>query len=239
MVKISDLGIELYADGADYKGIIELNQKSFIKGITTNPSLMKKAGIADYEGFAKEVLKVVTAKPISFEVFSDDLQEMKRQARKIQSWQKNVFVKIPVCNTKGESTAGIVQELSHEGIQLNVTALFTLEQIKDMIAALSPDTSSILSVFAGRTSETGVDPMPIIKTAKSLIATKPKIKLLWACVREVYNIIQAQESGCDIITVPHDILAKAELTLGKSLEDMTLEAVRAFDKDARSVGFKL
>lgn len=239
MKSLNDLTIQLYADGADKAGILDLYAKPYIKGLTTNPTLMKKAGITDYEAFAKEVLQTVTAKPISLEVFTDDLSEMRRQAMKINGWAKNVYTKIPITNSRGESCLPLIEELGKEGVKLNVTALLTLKQVAGVAEALNPAVPSVVSVFAGRIADTGVDPMPIMRASGALLHEQPKAELLWASTREVLNIFQAQECGCAIITVPHDILAKADKMYGMDLTELSLDTVKLFAKDAISAGFKL
>ncbi len=239
MKSLNDLTIQLYADGADKAGILDLYAKPYIKGLTTNPSLMKKAGISDYEAFAKEVLLSVTGKPISLEVFTDDLTEMRRQALKINGWAKNVYTKIPITNSRGESCLPLIKELGKEGVKLNVTALLTLPQVAGVAEALNPAVPSVVSVFAGRIADTGVDPMPIMRASGALLHAQPKAELLWASTREVLNIFQAQECGCAIITVPHDILAKAAKMYGMDLTELSLDTVKGFAKDAVSAGFKL
>lgn len=236
---LSDLKVHLYADGADKAGILELHAKPYIKGLTTNPTLMKKAGIKDYEAFAKDILQTVTAKPISLEVFSDEFPEMKRQALKINSWGANVYTKIPITNSRGESALPLIKELGQQGVKLNVTALLTLEQVAGVAAALNPEVPSVVSVFAGRIADTGVDPMPIMRASGALLHAQPKAELLWASVREVLNLLQAEESGCKIVTVPHDILAKAAKMLGNDLTALSLDTVKMFAKDASDAGFKL
>ena len=239
MPNLTDLKIQIYADGADKAGILDLYAKPYIKGLTTNPSLMTKAGIKDYEAFAKDILQVVTAKPISLEVFTDDLAEMKRQALKIASWGRNVYVKIPITNSVGVSCLPLIRELGQQGVKLNITALFTLEQVAGVAAALNPAVPSVVSVFAGRIADTGVDPMPIMRAAKALLAGQPKAELLWASVREVLNLFQAEEAGCAIVTVPHDILAKAAKMYGMDLTALSLDTVKMFAKDAAAAGYKL
>jgi transaldolase len=239
MKSLNDLKIQLYADGADKAGILDLYAKPYIKGLTTNPSLMKKAGIKDYEAFAKEVLTKVTAKPISLEVFTDDLTEMKRQAMKITAWGKNVYTKIPITNARGESCLPLIKELGQAGVKLNVTALLTLKQVAGVADALNPAIPSVVSVFAGRIADTGVDPMPIMRACGALLYAQPKAELLWASTREVINIMQAEECGCAIITVPHDILAKASKMFGQDLTDLSLDTVKGFSKDAVDAGFTL
>jgi transaldolase len=239
MKSLNDLKIQIYADGADKAGILELYAKPYIKGLTTNPTLMNKAGIKDYEAFSKDILKTVTAKPISLEVFTDDLIDMKRQALKIASWGSNVYVKIPITNSVGLSCIPLVKELAQQGVKLNITALLTLAQVRDVAAVLNPNVPSVVSIFAGRIADTGVDPMPIMRAAGALLEGQPKAELLWASVREVLNILQAEESGTKIVTVPHDILAKAAKMLGTDLTALSLDTVKMFAKDAAAAGFKL
>jgi transaldolase len=230
--------IKLYADGADLNGMIEEYKKGIASGFTTNPTLMKKAGVKSYEEFAKAALKAIPDLPISFEVFSDDLPGMEREARKIGSWGKNVYIKIPVTNTRGESTAPLVNKLSHDGLKLNVTAILTLDQVKTVSKALSPDTPSIVSVFAGRIADTGVDPMPIMKDSVKVLKSNPKTELLWASTRELLNLIQAESCGCHIITITNDILKKTPL-VGKDLGQLSLETVQMFYSDAQSAGYNI
>jgi transaldolase len=239
MKSLNELAIQLYADGADKAGILDLYVKPYIKGLTTNPTLMKKVGIKDYEAFARDVLQTVTAKPISLEVFSDDFAEMRRQATKIKSWGGNVYVKIPITNSRGESSLQLIKELGKEGVKLNITALLTLTQVAGVAEALNPAVASVVSVFAGRIADTGVDPMPLMRACGALLHAQPKAELLWASTREVLNIIQAQECGCAIITVPHDILAKAAKMFGLDLTEVSLDTVKTFAKDAADAGFKL
>lgn len=239
MKSLNDLKIQIYADGADKAGILELYAKPYIKGLTTNPSLMKKVGIKDYEAFSKDILKSVTAKPISLEVFTDDFPEMKRQAAKINSWGSNVYVKIPITNSRGESSLPLIKELAQQRVKLNITAILTLAQVRDVAAALNPAVPSVVSVFAGRIADTGVDPMPLMRASAALLEGQPKAELLWASVREVLNIFQAEESGCKIVTVPHDILAKAAKMLGMDLTALSLDTVKMFAKDAAEAGYKL
>ena len=239
MKSLNDLKVQIYADGADKAGILDLYAKPYIKGLTTNPSLMKKAGVKDYEAFAKEILQTVTAKPISLEVFTDDVADMKRQALMINSWGKNVYTKIPITNSKGESCLPLIKELGAQGVKLNVTALLTLKQVEGVAAALNPAVPSVVSVFAGRIADTGVDPMPIMRACGPLLAGQPKAELLWASTREVLNLFQAQEAGCKIITVPHDIIAKAAKMLGMDLTELSLDTVKGFLKDSTDAGFKL
>ncbi len=239
MISLNDLKIQIYADGADKAGILDLYAKSYIKGLTTNPSLMKKAGVTDYEAFAKGILRTVTAKPISLEVFSDEFAEMKRQALKIAAWGPNVYVKIPITNSRGESSIPLIRELAAQRVQLNVTAIFTLAQIRDVAAALNPAVPSVVSVFAGRIADSGRDPMPLMRAGRALLEDLPKAELLWASVREVLNILQAEECGCHIVTVPHDILGKAAKMLGTDLAALSLDTVKTFAKDAAAAGYTL
>jgi len=236
---LHDLKIQIYADGADKKGILDLYAKPYIKGLTTNPTLMNKAGIKDYEAFARDILQTVTAKPISLEVFADEFPEMKRQARKIAAWAANVYVKIPITNSRGETSIHLIKELAAEAVQLNITAILTLEQVRTVAAVLNPNVSSIVSVFAGRIADTGVDPMPVMRTSREILADQPKAELLWASVREVLNILQAEQSSCHIVTVQHDILAKAAKLLGMDLTALSLDTVKMFAKDATDAGYRL
>lgn len=234
---LEKLRVKIFADGADQAGILSLNANPLIQGMTTNPTLMRKAGIANYEAFAKEILQHVTSKSISFEVFSDEFPEMKRQALKIASWAKNVFVKIPITNTRGESSLPLVRELGKQGVQLNITAILTLDQVRGVSEALNPAVSSVVSVFAGRIADTGVDPEPILRASRALLHNQPKAELLWASVREVLNIFQAEACGCHIVTVPHDILNKAIKTTGTDLAALSLDTVKMFAADAHAAGF--
>ena len=239
MKTLNELTIQLYADGADKAGILDLYAKPYIKGLTTNPSLMKKAGIKDYESFAKDILQSVTAKPISLEVFTDDLTEMKRQALKITAWAKNVYTKIPITNSRGESCLPLIKELGQQGVKLNVTALLTLKQVAGVADALNPAVPSVVSVFAGRIADTGRDPEGIMRESLEILKPLPKAELLWASVREVLNIFQADACGAHIVTVQHDILAKALKMAGMDLAELSLDTVRMFDRDAKSAGFTL
>jgi transaldolase len=237
---LADLRIKLFADGADKAGILGLNANPLIKGMTTNPTLMRKAGITDYEAFARDVLQTVTTKPISFEVFSDEFPEMRRQAMRIANWQRNVFVKIPATNTRGESCVALAKELSAEGVQLNITAILTVPQVAGFVAVLDPNVPSVLSVFAGRVADTGRDPAVAMKECLRLVnARLPKGELLWASVREVLNIFQADACGCDIVTVPHDILNKAIKMTGMDLDALSLDTVKMFAGDALAAGYAL
>jgi transaldolase len=239
MITLDNLKIQIFADGADKAGILDLYSKSYIKGLTTNPTLMKKAGIKDYELFAKDILETVTAKPISLEVFSDEFSEMKRQALKIAAWGRNVYVKIPITNSLGESSIPLVRELAAQQVQLNITAILTLAQVRDVAAALNPAVPAVVSVFAGRVADTGLDPMPLMRASRALLEGLPNAELLWASVREVLNLFQAEECGCHIVTVPHDILGKAEKMLGADLAALSLDTVRMFARDAAGAGYSL
>ncbi len=231
--------IKIYSDGADRASLLEMNGNPKVSGLTTNPSLMRKAGITDYRGFCKEVLGQVTEKPISFEVFADEISEMKRQALEIKTWGKNVYVKIPITNSKGESTLSLVKELSHAGVKLNVTALFTIEQVKGTCDAVKGGAPALVSVFAGRIADSGVDPMPLMRTSRELcLAAGKDVELLWASTREVYNIVQAEEAGCHIITAPADIIKKMA-GFGKDPGALSLETVRTFKSDSEAAGFQL
>ena len=237
-MQLDNLNIKIFADGAEIESIKKLNSNKFIKGFTTNPSLMKKAGINNYKDFAIKLLSEIKDKPISFEVFSDEIPEMEKQAYEISKWGKNVNVKIPVTNTRKESTAELIRKLSSKGIICNVTALFTTDQIKLVHDAIDKSTPSILSVFAGRIADTGVDPENIMKYSVDLAKSKPKMVILWASTRETLNIFQAEKIGCKIITVPHEILGKLNY-LDKNLEDFSLETVKSFYKDSIAAGFKI
>jgi transaldolase len=236
---LQDLRVKIFADGADKAGMLNLNANPLIRGMTTNPTLMRKAGIQNYEAFAKDILTSVTAKPISFEVFSDEFEEMRRQALKIASWQKNVYVKIPITNTRGESSLPLVRQLAGEGVRLNITAILTLEQVRSTSEALNPVVPSVVSVFAGRIADTGRDPEPIMRKCLALLEAQPKAELLWASVREVLNIFQADDCGCHIVTVPHDILGKALKLAGLDLAALSLDTVKMFAQDAQAAGFSV
>jgi transaldolase len=236
---LTDLNIKIFADGADKKGMLELNANPLIKGMTTNPTLMRKAGLTDFEAFARDILQSVTAKPLSLEVFSDEFPEMKRQALKINAWAGNVYVKIPITNTRRESSLPLIKELADAGVKLNVTAILTLEQVKGVAAALNSRVPAVVSVFAGRIADTGFDPVSIMVESKKIIAGLPQAELLWASVREVLNIFQANDCGCHIVTVPHDILGKAMKMAGMDLSDLSLDTVKMFAGDAKAAGFTL
>lgn len=238
MKTIADLRVKIFADGADKEGMIEMAAKPFIKGLTTNPTLMRKAGITDYKSFALDILKAIPVKPISFEVFSDDFEEMERQAIQIAGWADNVYVKIPVTNTKQEPAYALLQRLSKRRIKLNVTALMTLKQVQDVAATLDPDVPSYISVFAGRVADTGRDPVPHMAEAVELLKEMPQAELIWASPRELLNIFQADSIGCHIITVTNDVLKKLTL-VGKNLDDYSLDTVKMFYNDAMSAGYAI
>lgn len=239
MKNLANLKVKIFADGADKAGMLQLNTNPLIKGMTTNPSLMRKAGVHDYEAFARDILKSITEKPISFEVFSDEFPEMRRQAMKIKEWARNVYVKIPITNTRAESSLPLVRELAQEGVKLNITAMFTEEQVTGVAKALNPKVPAVVSVFAGRIADVGEDPMPHMRNANKILAGLPQAELLWASVREVLNIFQADECGCKIVTVPHDILNKAMKLVGTGLPEMSLDTVKLFAVDAKAAGFNL
>ena len=237
--RLLDLPVKIFADGADLQGIAELSRQPYIDGLTTNPTLMRKVGLTDYEIFARAVLKEVKSKPISFEVFSDDFSEMRRQALKIHGWQGNVYVKIPITNTSGESSIPLIEQLAGEGVKVNITAVLTPRQVKAVAAVLNRRVPAIVSVFAGRIADTGVDPMPIMKESIEILRDLPKAELLWASVREVLNVFQAAACRCHIVTEPHDILKKFVELTGKDLEELSLDTVRMFHRDAAAAGFEL
>ena len=233
-----DLRVKLFADGADLKGIAEMARHPLIKGFTTNPTLMRKAGVTEYRRFAQEVLAVVPERPVSFEVFSDEFAEMERQALEIASWGRNVYVKIPVTNTRAEFSGPLIQHLSAAGVQLNVTALMTPQQVADVAAGFTPGTSNFVSVFAGRIADTGRDPVPLMAQAVQILRATPGAELIWASPRELLNIFQAEAIGCHIITVTSDVLAKLPL-VGKDLLAFSLETVQMFRHDALKAGLSL
>ncbi|HTD68023.1 MAG TPA: transaldolase [Candidatus Limnocylindria bacterium] len=240
MNPLAQLKVKIFADGADKKSMLDLYANPLIKGLTTNPSLMRKVGITDYEAFAGEILQTVKDKPISFEVFSDDFPEMKRQALKIAAWQKNVYVKIPIMNTRSESSLPLIRELGQHGVQLNITAILTLDQVRGVADALNPQVASVVSVFAGRIADTGVDPEPHMREALDILSAKQsKAELLWASVREVLNIWHAERCGSHIVTVPHDILNKAIKMTGMDLFALSLDTVKMFATDAQAAGFSV
>ncbi len=238
MKKIEDLKIKIFSDGADKKEMFDMNSRTFIKGFTTNPSLMRKTGIKNYEIFAKDVLSMIKEKPISFEVFSDDFDEMEKQAIKIASWADNVYVKIPITNTKKQNSANLIKRLSEKKVKLNITAIMTLDQVKTAIKMLDKKIPNIISVFAGRIADTGRDPIPIMKDCLNEVKNNPNSELLWASSRELLNIIQADSIGCHIITVTNDIINKLKL-INLDLEEYSLNTVKAFYKDASEANFNI
>lgn len=238
MKKIDALKVKIFADGADKTDMLEMYAKPYIKGLTTNPTLMKKAGITDYRAFCKDILTSIKDKSLSFEVFSDDFDEMERQALEIASWGSNVYVKIPVTNTKQQTCYALVKKLATQKVQLNVTALMTLVQVRDVVASLNPHVPSYVSVFAGRIADTGIDPVPLMKAAVEQLKLAPASELIWASPRELLNIFQADEIGCQIITVTNDIIKKLSL-VGYDLDKFSLDTVKMFYEDAVAAGFKL
>jgi transaldolase len=236
---LDQLNIKLFADGSDKARMLDLYRNRSIRGLTTNPSLMYKSGVRDYEDFARGVLEVITEKPISFEVFADDFVEMRQQALQIQAWQSNVFVKIPVTNTRGASSLELIRDLAKDGVQVNVTAVMSAQQVSHIAEVLQPEVPSIVSVFAGRIADTGRNPEPVMRTCRDLLKPLSRAELLWASVREILNIFQAENCGCDIVTVPFDMLKKAEQMLGTDLDELSLATVRMFASDAQAAGFSL
>jgi transaldolase len=237
-VDLSTLKTKIFADGAELEGMLALYRLPYIKGFTTNPTLMRKAGITDYAAFAGEVLAAIPDRPISFEVFSDDFAEMERQAREIATWGKHVYVKIPVTNTARVPAYDLIHRLSHASIRVNVTAVMTLDQVRAVVGALRGGAASNVSVFAGRIADTGRDPMPLMAQALDILHAAPSAELIWASPRELLNVLQASEIGCHIITVTQDILKKLTL-IGKDLDDYSLETVKMFHDDAQAAGFSL
>jgi transaldolase len=235
----ANLKIAIYADGADVRDMVAARDAGLIQGFTTNPTLMRKSGITDYQSFAREALAATGDMSISFEVFADEFDEMERQARLIATWGASVYVKIPITNTRGQSSIPLIARLSAAGVKLNITAILTLGQVRDVVDALDPATPAIVSVFAGRIADTGVDPVPLMREAAAICAAKPKAQLLWASPRELLNIFQADEVGCHIITVTSDILKKFSTMVGKPLDELSLDTVKMFYNDAAAAGFKL
>ena len=235
---IDRITTKIFADGADLDGILGLARDPMIEGFTTNPTLMWKAGLTEYEEFARRLLAEITDKPISFEVFADDADEMRRQALKLATWGENVYVKIPVTTTSGESMDALVRELSSEGVQVNVTALFTTDQVETIASAVADGAPSCVSVFAGRIADAGIDPVPVMRSAVEILESAPRAELIWASPREVLNLVQADDVGCDIITMTHDLIAKIP-SLGKDLDQFSLETVQMFHRDAAAAGFSL
>lgn len=234
----ANLRIRIFADGADKSGILDLYKNPLIQGFTTNPTLMRQVGIADYEAFAREILGEIPDRPFSLEVFSDDFDEMGRQARKLAALGPNVYVKIPITNTRGESSAPLVRALTQENIKLNVTALMTVEQVRSTAEALAGSPSAYISVFAGRVADAGVDPLPIMTESLAIMSSQPKLELIWASPREIFNLVQADRIGCHIITITHDLLKKLP-SLGKDLTEFSLDTVKMFHRDAQAAGYKL
>ena len=238
MKNVSDLNVKIFADGADKADMLEMYSKPFIKGLTTNPTLMKKAGISNYKAFCIDILSMISDKPVSFEVFSDDFSEMERQAMEIASWGENVYVKIPITNTKKEPCYHLVKKLAAEKVKLNVTAIMTLDQVKKVVTNFQPNVPSYVSVFAGRIADTGIDPLPLMANAIQALKVAPSSELIWASPRELLNIFQADEIGCHVITVTKDILKKLSL-IGYDLDNYSLDTVKMFHDDALAAGFKL
>lgn len=238
MSKVDQLRVKIFADGADFDGIMKMYANPLIKGFTTNPTLMRKAGISDYEAFGRKLLGAIPDRPVSLEVFDDDFDEMERQALAIASWGKNVNVKIPVMNTKREFAGPLIKRLSAAGVAVNVTAVFTLDQVRRVTDCLHDSTPAIVSVFAGRVADTGIDPVPLMAEAVSILKAKPKAELIWASPRELLNVFQADAIGCHIITVTNDIIAKLAL-VGKNQDDYSLETVQMFYRDASAAGYTI
>jgi transaldolase len=239
MLSIDSLKVKIFMDGADIESIKKSAEKfPFVKGFTTNPTLMRKTGVNDYRDFALRAIEASGGAPISFEVFSDEFEDMERQSRIISSWGENVFVKIPITNTRGESSSGLIERLSGDGVRLNVTAILSLEQARIAVAALSDAAPSIVSVFAGRIADTGVDPVPVMKECRRLMLGHPRAELLWASTREILNIIQADFADCHIITVTEGVIGKLNL-LGRDLDEYSLDTVKMFYNDAAAAGYRL
>ena len=238
MKSVDQLTVKIFADGADKSGMLEMYAKPWIQGFTTNPTLMRKAGISDYATFAREIVAAIPDRPLSFEVFSDDFDEMERQALRIREWGENVYVKIPVTNTKGESSCALVKRLAEASVKTNVTAIFTLEQVRAVTEALKNGPSAYVSVFAGRVADTGVDPLPLMRECVKILSPWPQLELIWASPRELLNVFQADDVGCHVITVTNDILKKLS-SVGKDLNQFSLETVKMFRNDAVAAGFSL
>jgi transaldolase len=238
MKRVDELSVKIFADGADLDGMIRLYRQPYISGFTTNPTLMRKAGVRDYRGFARQVLQAIPDRPISFEVFSDDLCEMERQAHEVAQWGENVYVKVPVTNTRGVSTKELVRRLTQSGVKVNVTALMSLAQVREVSMALAGGAPAYISVFAGRIADTGYDPVPLMSSAVEMLRLVPNAELIWASPRELLNIFQADAIGCHIITVTHDILSKLS-GVGRDLEDYSLDTVKMFHNDATQAGFEI
>lgn len=238
MSRLKDLKVKLFADGADLAGISEMASNPMIGGFTTNPTLMRKAGVSDYKAFALKVLEIVPKLPLAFEVFADDFPTMEKQAKEIASWGKNVNVKIPVTNTKGVFCGPLIKSLSDAGVNINVTAVMTLDQVKEIVENLNVNSPAIVSIFAGRIADTGIDPVPLMAEAVQILKSKPKAELIWASPRELLNVFQADQVGCHIITATNDILKKLSL-VDKNLDDYSLETVEMFYRDAKAAGFDI
>jgi transaldolase len=238
MTRLEDLQVKIFADGAEKAGMLEMYAKPYIKGFTTNPTLMHKVGLTDYRAFARDIVEAIPDRPISFEVFSDEFQEMERQAREIATWGDNVYVKIPVTNTRREPAYDLVRRLANEGVKLNITAIMTIDQVRNVVDAVKVGAPSCVSVFAGRIADTGRDPVPIMTECVDILKAVPRSELIWASPRELLNIVQADAIGCHIITVTNDILKKLPL-IGKDLADYSLDTVRMFYDDGRKAGFTL
>jgi transaldolase len=238
MTRIELLNVKLFADGADRRTMLEMAAKPYIKGLTTNPTLMRRAGITNYQAFAQEILAQIRDKPVSFEVFADEFPEMERQALRIAGWGDNVCVKIPVTNTRGDPSSALVRRLADRGVKINVTAITTLLQVRDAVASLNPEVPGYVSVMAGRVADTGVDPVPLMAAAVHLLKTNPQAELIWASPREVLNIFQADSVGCHVVTATSDLLDKLSL-IGRDLGEYSLDTVRMFYRDANAAGFSL
>ncbi len=238
MKKLEDLKVKIFADGAEKAGMLEMAAKPYIQGLTTNPTLMKKAGITDYKAFCKDILTEIKTKPLSFEVFTDEFDDMERQAMEIASWGDNVYVKIPITNTKQQTCYELVTKLTRKKVKINVTALMTLTQVRDVVAALDPNVPSYVSVFAGRIADTGRDPLPLMAAALELLKIAPASELIWASPRELLNIFQADSIGCQVITVTSDVIKKLAL-IGYDLDQYSLDTVKMFYKDAAEAGYEL
>jgi transaldolase len=238
VTSLGQLRVKIFADGADQAGMLDMSAKPYIRGLMTNPSLMRKAGIANYRAFAREILSEITDKPVSFEVLADGFQEMERQALEIACWAENVYVKIPITNTKRESCAALIERLANRRVKLNVTAIMTLAQVRETLAVLNPATASYVSIFAGRIADTGVDPLPLMQEAVHLLKVNPLAELVWASSRETFNIFQADAVGCQVIAVSNDILRKLSL-IGYDLAEYSLDTVKMFFDDAQGAGFSL
>jgi transaldolase len=238
MENIKNLKVKIFADGADKASMLDMNSRPYIQGLTTNPTLMKKAGIKNYKDFCLDILSVIKEKPLSFEVFSDDFLEMERQANEIASWGKNVYVKIPITNTKGELSTQLVKNLTRKKIKVNVTALMTLEQVAKTLDALDVSTPSYVSVFAGRIADTGMDPVPIMANAVQMLRSNEKAELIWASPRELINVFQANEIGCQVITATSDIINKLKM-VGYDLNEYSLDTVKMFYEDAKLAGYSI